>query len=101
MVINVNTKRLLRILEVTPAMQNIMLVGRHGIGKSEILTQFYEQRGEHVVTLFLGQMSDPGDLIGLPRTLAINNTKAASARMIFFICVLLKVSAIRIQSERL
>ena len=75
MAINVNTKRLLRILEVTPATQNIMLVGRHGIGKSEILTQYYEQRGEHVVTLFLGQMSDPGDLIGLPRTLAINNTQ--------------------------
>ena len=54
------------ILENTPAEQNIMLVGKHGIGKSRILEEFFEGRGEKVVTLFLGQMSDPGDLIGLP-----------------------------------
>lgn len=64
--ININTQRLLHILDVTPASQNILLVGRHGIGKSEILTHFFEQRGQKVVTLFLGQMADPGDLIGLP-----------------------------------
>lgn len=66
MAININTQRLLRILEVTPSTQNIMLVGRHGIGKSEILTKYYEKKGQKVVTLFLGQMADPGDLIGLP-----------------------------------
>ena len=66
MAININTQRLLRILEITPATQNIMLVGRHGIGKSEILTSFYQKKGLKVVTLFLGQMADPGDLIGLP-----------------------------------
>lgn len=43
-----------------------MLSGRHGIGKSRILTDWFEARGTKVVTLFLGQMSDPGDLIGLP-----------------------------------
>jgi hypothetical protein len=43
-----------------------MLVGRHGIGKSRIITDFFETRGKKVVSLFLGQMSDPGDLIGLP-----------------------------------
>lgn len=43
-----------------------MLVGKHGIGKSEILTKYYCAQGLKVVTLFLGQMSDPGDLIGLP-----------------------------------
>ena len=43
-----------------------MLVGKHGIGKSRILEDFFAARGEKVVTLFLGQMSDPGDLIGLP-----------------------------------
>jgi hypothetical protein len=42
-------------------------VGRHGIGKSEIVRDFFEARGERVVSLFLGQMSDPGDIIGLPR----------------------------------
>lgn len=66
MAININTQRLMRILEVTPASHNIMLVGRHGIGKSEILTHFYQRQGLKVVTLFLGQMADPGDLIGIP-----------------------------------
>lgn len=63
----INTPQLLHILRLTPADQNILLVGRHGIGKSEILTHFYKDMGMPVVTLFLGQMADPGDLIGLPR----------------------------------
>lgn len=65
--INIDTQRLEYILDHTPADQNILLVGRHGIGKSQILTQYFTTRGMRVVTLFLGQMSDPGDLIGLPR----------------------------------
>jgi hypothetical protein len=64
--VKINTRELIRILELTPDHQNIMLVGRHGIGKSEIIEQFFSQRNVRIVTLFLGQMSDPGDLIGLP-----------------------------------
>ncbi len=64
--INITTQELLEILDLTPPEQNIMLVGRHGIGKSEILTQYFSEHGMRVVPLFLGQMSDPGDLIGLP-----------------------------------
>ena len=64
--ININTSELYEILDVTPAEQNIMLVGRHGIGKSQILTHYFQDKGFNVVSLFLGQMSDPGDLIGLP-----------------------------------
>lgn len=64
--ITINTRKLYQILDATPASQNIMLVGRHGIGKSEILTAYYRQQGIRVVPLFLGQMADPGDLIGLP-----------------------------------
>ena len=63
----INTARLLEVLEATPASHNIMLMGKHGIGKSQILEQFFTARGCKVVTLFLGQMSDPGDLIGIPR----------------------------------
>lgn len=63
----INTTQLLHILRLTPPEQNILLIGRHGIGKSEILTHYYERLGMRVVTLFLGQMADPGDLIGLPR----------------------------------
>jgi MoxR-like ATPase len=66
MPIRINVRELLEILDVTPATQNVLLVGRHGIGKSEILTDHYTRKGLPVVALFLGQMSDPGDLIGLP-----------------------------------
>ena len=65
MSIRINTKELLTILETTPANQNIMLVGKHGIGKSQILSDYFTSKGNKVVPLFLGQMSDPGDLIGL------------------------------------
>jgi hypothetical protein len=64
--VSINTNELLTILDLTPPNQNIMLAGRHGIGKSRIITDFFERRGKKVVPLFLGQMSDPGDIIGLP-----------------------------------
>ena len=62
----VNAKELEFILDNTPSEQNIMLVGKHGIGKSRILEEYFAYKNARVVTLFLGQMSDPGDLIGLP-----------------------------------
>ncbi len=66
MAIRVDAKELLEVLRLTPSEQNIMLVGRHGIGKSEIVARFYgEEQSLPVVAFFLGQMSDPGDLIGL------------------------------------
>lgn len=64
--VKVNITELQYLLDNTPADQNIMLSGRHGIGKSEILTAYFSDKGMKVVSLFLGQMSDPGDLIGLP-----------------------------------
>lgn len=66
MAININTTELKKLLENTPPSHNIMLSGKHGIGKSQIITNFFEDKGQKVVALFLGQMSDPGDLIGLP-----------------------------------
>lgn len=66
MAITINTEELKQILATTPAWQNIMLVGRHGIGKSQILENHFQTQGQQVVSLFLGQMSDPGDLIGIP-----------------------------------
>ena len=59
----INSTQLQFILDNTPSDQNIMLVGKHGIGKSRILENYFSQKGQKVVTLFLGQMSDPGDLI--------------------------------------
>ena len=63
--IKITASELKQILDLTPPSQNILLAGKHGIGKSQILTNFYESKGMKVVPLFLGQMSDPGDLIGL------------------------------------
>lgn len=66
MAIRIDVKELLEVLRLTPPEQNVLLVGKHGIGKSEIVRQFFEQgRKLPVVAFFLGQMSDPGDLIGL------------------------------------
>jgi MoxR-like ATPase len=66
MAIRIDVKELMEILRLTPPEQNVMLIGKHGIGKSEIIRAFYEQeRGMRVIPFFLGQMSDPGDLIGL------------------------------------
>jgi len=64
--ISVNIMELRSVLDATPSTHNIMLVGDHGIGKSEILSEYYKSKGMKVVALFLGQMSDPGDIIGLP-----------------------------------
>jgi hypothetical protein len=64
--IRIDARELYQVLELTPPEQNILLVGKHGIGKSEIISDFYRQ-GQNlpVIPFFLGQMSDPGDLIGL------------------------------------
>jgi len=54
------------ILKRTPEDQAIMAVGIHGVGKSEYIKKYYENKGYSVIMLFLGQMADAGDLIGLP-----------------------------------
>lgn len=54
------------ILEYTPIDQPILLVGIHGIGKSEFIKEYYTKHGYGIITLFLGQAQDAGDLIGLP-----------------------------------
>ena len=52
--IKINISTLEYILKITPSEQNIMLVGRHGIGKSKILESYFTRQGLKVVTLFLG-----------------------------------------------
>lgn len=65
MAVRVDVHELNELLACTPPDQNIMLVGRHGIGKSQTIASFYRSRRMPVAAFFLGQMSDPGDLIGL------------------------------------
>lgn len=75
MAVIINTNQLKRVLEITPANQNIMLTGKHGIGKSQILKQFFEEHGQKVVILFLGQMSAPRDLTGAGLGMKGENTR--------------------------
>jgi len=65
MAIKIDVTELIQLFEITPASHNIMLVGRHGIGKSRIINDYFAGKKMKVVAFFLGQMSDPGDLIGL------------------------------------
>ncbi|MCQ2114879.1 MAG: AAA family ATPase [Bacteroidales bacterium] len=65
--ITANITELRTILDRLPASHNLMLVGNHGIGKSEILTEYFNEKGMTVNVLMLGQMSDSGDILGLPR----------------------------------
>ena len=67
MLTTVNETELREILGTTPADQNIMIAGKHGIGKSVIVKKFFESKGKKVVTMFCSQAADPGDIIGLPR----------------------------------
>lgn len=67
MAVPISVEQLYETLETTPVNHNILLVGNHGIGKSRIMEEYFTSKGMKVTALFLGQMSDPGDLIGLPR----------------------------------
>jgi hypothetical protein len=67
-----NVKEMNMIYEVTPNDQPILLVAGHGCGKSESIRDFFEAKGYRVVALFLGQMSDAGDLLGLPDRTDVN-----------------------------
>ena len=64
--IKITSSDLIKLLDTTPPEHNIMLAGKHGIGKSQILEKYFTEKKQKVIILFLGQMSDPGDLIGLP-----------------------------------
>lgn len=59
-------KEIIKIIEYTPSEQAILLEGIHGIGKSQCIEEYFKEKGYRMVTLFLGQMADAGDLIGLP-----------------------------------
>ena len=47
--VKIDIQDLKYMLDNTPASQNIMLTGRHGIGKSEILTKYFSEKGMKVV----------------------------------------------------
>lgn len=65
MSVRIDAHELRLILDLTPPEQSLMLMGKQGIGKSAIIREHFEAQGSKVVVFFLGQMADPGDLIGL------------------------------------
>jgi len=68
-------KEMKRIYEVTPIEQPILLKAIHGVGKSESVKEFFESKGYRVIPFFLGQMSDAGDVLGLPDKVEKNGIK--------------------------
>lgn len=59
-------KETISVIENTPIDQAICLKGIHGIGKSECIVEYYKNKGYRCVVLFLGQMADAGDVVGMP-----------------------------------
>lgn len=67
-----SAKEVCQIIEATPIEQAIMVEGIHGCGKSEIITSYFRSKGYRVIALFLGQMADAGDVLGLPHKVTTN-----------------------------
>jgi hypothetical protein len=58
------------------------IIGKHGIGKSSVVAQYAKENGYTFHPFFLGQMSDNGDLLGLPEFNRDDNGKATSVSFI-------------------
>ena len=52
------------------------IMGEHGKGKSEVISQFAKENGyDYVINLRLGQIQDSGDLTGLPEFVDVDGVK--------------------------
>jgi MoxR-like ATPase len=58
------------------------VIGKHGIGKSSVIAQFAKDNGYSFHPYFLGQMSDSGDILGLPE---FNRNKEGKALSVSFV----------------
>ena len=58
------------------------IIGKHGIGKSSVIAQYAKENGYSFHPFFLGQMSDNGDLLGLPEFNRDKNGKALSVNFV-------------------
>ena len=70
-----NIAETLRIIDHTPVTQAVLLEGIHGIGKSECIRDHFLKQGYKFIVLFLGQLSDAGDILGLPDRVDVNGVK--------------------------
>lgn len=62
--ISVNVSDFKEILKYTPPEQPILVCGNHGIGKSEIINSFFNDKECHFIKIFLAQNSDAADIAG-------------------------------------
>jgi len=60
-----------KIFDFTPESMNIMIVGIHGIGKSEWTKTHYESKGYKTIIVYTATAADAGDLVGLPRMVEV------------------------------
>lgn len=74
-------KEINKIYDYSPNDQAIMLVGHHGCGKSESVTSYWSERGYRVIPIFLGQLADAGDLLGLPKISVINGVEVTDFKL--------------------
>ena len=58
------------------------IIGKHGIGKSSVIAQYAKENGYTFHPFFLGQMSDNGDLLGLPEFDRDSSGKALSVSFV-------------------
>jgi hypothetical protein len=58
------------------------IIGKHGIGKSSVVAQYAKENGYTFHPFFLGQMSDNGDLLGLPEFNRDSSGKALSVSFV-------------------
>jgi hypothetical protein len=58
------------------------IIGKHGIGKSSVIAQYAKENGYSFHPFFLGQMSDTGDILGLPEFERDSKGKAISTNFI-------------------
>jgi hypothetical protein len=58
------------------------IIGKHGIGKSSVIAQYAKENGYSFHPFFLGQMSDTGDILGLPEFERDSAGKAISTNFI-------------------
>lgn len=58
----IGVKALYKVFDFTPSNQAICLKGKHGIGKTQIIRNYWEAKGYRVFTLDGGQLQDVGDI---------------------------------------
>ena len=65
MAIVINSTELKETLNLTPATQNIMLVGKHGIGKSQVAKSIAKDLDGTVMVIEGGTLKE-GEITGIP-----------------------------------